>query len=383
MAACVTPYNPTVTRYESILVVDGQLTNLTGPYKVKLSKSHKYDSGVAIPVTGANIKIINNAGLEVQLNEISSGEYSTVDTTFHGAPGKSYKLQIKFNNEVYESDYETLKAPVPIDKFYWEYKPQDSDGPKRVQLMLDTQDPTNKSRYYGWEYDETWKFIVPIDVAKKPEWKICYRDYSSFFITLGSTIDRNEDRIDRHNVITINESTNRLFIRYTILAKQYSLSETTYKYLNELTKLNLNQGSLYDVISYSLFSNIRCLSNKEIPVVGYFIVAGATEKRIFIDRSDLPKEFNPTDGFNDCAPAMVLVDASLKDYRLNLELDSLMSQGYAIYDSLHTIGCRDKPRPGFPCITIPVIQMTLAKPHCFNCTVIGDNVVPAFWTEKK
>ena len=383
MAACVTPYMPNVTRYESILVVDAQLTNLTGPYKVKLSRTYRYDGRTGEQVTGASVKIIDNDGLEVPLNEISTGVYSNVDTTFHGVPGKSYKLQIKVNTEVYESDFETIKAPVPIDKFYWEYKPMDGDGPNRVELMLDTQDPTNKTRFYGWEYDETWKFIVPIDVAKKPEWKICYRDYSSFFITLGNTIDRNNDRIDRHNIISINESTNRLFIRYTILAKQYSLSEDTYKYLKEITKLNLNQGSLFDPIPYSLMSNVKCISNKVIPVVGYFIVAGASEKRIFIDRSDLPKEFIPTDGFKDCSPAMVLVDASLKNYSLNLELDSLMRQGYAIYDSMRTVMCRDKPRSGFPCITIPAIQMTLAKPHCFNCTVIGDNVVPAFWTEKK
>jgi len=382
MAACVTPYYPNVTRYENLLVVDGQLTNLTGPYKVKLSRSFKYDTHISVPVTGANIKIIDNAGLEIPLNEISNGEYSTVDTTFHGVPGKSYKLQIKVDNEVFESDFEKIKTPIPIDKFYWEYKTYDSEGPKRVQISLDTHDPTNNNRYYGWEYDETWKFQVPIDVTKKPEWKICYRDNPSFFMTLGTTIERINDIIDKQKIITIDESTNRLYMRYTILAKQYSFSEQTYKYIAELKKMNMNQGSLYDVIPYSLFSNIHCLSNKNIPVVGYFIVAGAAEKRIFIDRSDLPKDFYPTDGFN-CEINIALVDASLKYWGLDPVVDSIYKKGYQIFDSIRVPICANKPIPPNPCRLIPGIQLFFSKASCFNCTLIGYNSVPAFWTEKK
>jgi len=384
MAACVTPYNPTVTRYQNLLVVDGQLTNLTGPYKIKLSRSFKYENKIGAPVMGANVKIIDNTGLEIQLNEISDGTYSTVDTTFHGVPGKSYKLQIKVDNEIYESGFETLKAAIPIDKFYWEYKPQDGEGPKRVQLSLDTHDPTNNNRYYGWEYDETWKFQVPIDVTKKPEWKTCYTNNPSFFMSLGTTIERLNDIIDKQKIITIDESTNRLYMRYTILAKQYSFSEQTYKYIAELKKMNLNQGSLYDVTPYSLTSNIKCISNKNQPVVGYFIVAGASEKRIFIDRSDLPKDFNPTLGFEDCVHEEVDVDVRLKYYSLNHKYDSLTKLGYSVYDTIHTPVCKE-PVPPYPtpCTFISGIKLFMAKSPCYNCTVTGDNKVPAFWTEKK
>jgi len=383
MAACVTPYYPNVTRYENLLVVDGQMTNLTGPYKVKLSRSFKYDNNVGIAVTGANIKIIDNTGLEVPLTEISNGEYSTVDTTFHGIPGKSYKLQIKVDNEIFESDFETIKTPIPIDKFYWEYKPLDGEGPKRIQLSLDTHDPTNKNRYYGWEYDETWKFQVPINVTRKPEWKTCYKDNQSFFISLGTTIERINDIVDKQRITTIDESSNRLYMRYSILAKQYSFSEPTYKYLAELKKMNQNQGSLYDATPYSITSNIRCISNKNQPVVGYFIVAGVAQKRIYIDRSDLPEEFVPTDGFEGCEINFASVDILVKYWGLDPVVDSIYKKGYVIYDSIRGLICANKPPPGVPCRNIPGIQLFLAKPSCFNCTVTGYNKVPAFWTEKK
>jgi hypothetical protein len=378
MAACVTPYIPNITKYENLLVVDGQITNLKGPYIVKLMRTAIVTGGkVAVgatgdqnenQVTGAQINIIDNTGLEILLKEISNGVYSTVDTLFRGVSGKSYKIQIKVNNEVYESDFETLKEPIPIDRIYWEYKPVDIDGPKRIQLLLDTHDPANNTRYYGWDFNETWKFRVPIDVVSNPEWKICYQNASNF-LKVGTTINRYNDIIEKYSLQTINESTNRLFIRYSLLARQYSFTEKTYKYFEGLIKSNLNQGTLFDPTPYSLYSNIKCLSDKNIPVVGYFMVAGASEKRVFIDRSELPTAFNPTDGFNDCSTYVFLAPPSVTDFSKIHEVDSLMKKGYTIYEKLK--------------LGTSGTQISLAKPICFDCTQLGDNKVPAFWTEKK
>jgi len=118
--------------------------------------------------------------------------------------------------------------------------------------------------------------------------------------------------------------------------------------------------------------------------VGYFIIAGVSEKRIFIDRSDLPEDFNPTVGFKDCIPNMVLVDARIKYYSLNRKYDSLTRLGYSVYDTLHIPICKEPlPPPNVECTTIPGIQLFMAKSPCFNCTVTGDNKVTAFWTENK
>jgi hypothetical protein len=365
-----------------MLVVDGQLTNLSGPYKVKLSRSFRYDTHVAGLVTGAKVKIVEDTGLEVLLPETQAGEYSTVDTTFHGIPGKSYKLKIETDGKIYESDFEKIKSPISIDKLYWEYMNPDDEGPRRVDILVDTHDPTNQTRYYGWEYDETWKFQVPIDHPKRPDWKTCYQYHPSYFINLGTTVEKINDMVNKQRMITITESTNKLYLRYTILVKQYSFSEQTYKYIYELKKQNMNQGSLYDVIPYSLTSNVKCLTNKNEPVVGYFIVAGATEKRIFIDRSELPKEFNPTNGFNDCYPRVANVNASLRIWSLDPVVDSLLHQGFQIYDSIRAQICANKPIPGVPCRHIPGIILYLSKSVCYNCTVTGNNEIPHFWTEK-
>ena len=119
------------------------------------------------------------------------------------------------------------------------------------------------------------------------------------------------------------------------------------------------------------------MNDKDLPVLGYFVVAGVSEKRIFIDRTELPEEFNPTDGFSDCSTEMVPVPTTLTDFRQNNKVDSLMRYGYAIYEKYPT----DLIQFGYP-VSTPGWELFLAKPYCFNCTLTGVSKVPYFWTEK-
>jgi len=380
MNSCISPYNPDISKYENIFVVDGELTNLPGPYHVKLSRSFKYDESSGDPVSGALVKIIDNTGKEAELKETGNGIYSTIDSTFQGIVGQSYKLQIKLNDEIYESEFETLKRPIPIDRVYWEYRVADNSDADGIQLLLDTHDSTNGTRYYAWNYDETWKFRVPIDVVDKPEWKVCYKSLSKLNLDVGTTINRIGDIIEKHPLLFIDGNTNRLFIRYTMLVRQFTLSEQTYKFFNSLITINQNQGTLFDPMPYSLVGNVKSLSNKDLPVLGYFLVAGASGKRIFIDRSDLPEDFNPTDGFDGCNTENAIVPWTLRnDIRQDPKVDSLMRLGYSVLDknnSCTSLG----PDPCTAKDSVVIVYM--AKPYCFNCTLNGTNKVPDFWKEK-
>lgn len=373
MDSCIDPYNPNVSKYENLFVVDGEINNLPGPYKVKLSRTFKYQDKVGVAVTGAKVKIIDNTGAEVELKETSNGLYMT-DSIFRGVPGNSYKVQIMANNETYESGFEILKKPIPINRFYWEY----DSGVRGVQLLLDSHDSTNSSHFYIWTYDETWKFRVPIDKVDKPEWKTCYQNSTSYNFDIATSIHRNGDIIERHPLLFIGENTNRLFIRYTMQVKQFILSEQAYKFFKDLNTLNQDQGTLFDPIPYSLIGNMKNLTNKEVPVLGYFLVAGGSEERIFIDRKDLPKDFNPTNGFPDCNTEYLEVPWIYRnDIRNYPEADSVLRLGYGILDRYNT--CKS------PCSTAAdsVVIVYFAKPYCFNCTLNGTNKVPDFWIEKE
>ena len=91
--------------------------------------------------------------------------------------------------------------------------------------------------------------------------------------------------------------------------------------------LNQNQGALFDPIPYSLTGNIKCVSDRNLPILGYFIVAGASEKRIFIDRSELPEEYRPVSGFEDCDLELDFVRLEFKDnVMMEQRVDSLMNK---------------------------------------------------------
>lgn len=383
LQSCIKPYAPNITKYENVFVVDGELTNLPGPYKVKLSRSFKFDENKGAPVSGAHVKILDNTGQEIELKEISGGTYSTIDSTFRGVIGNSYKLQILLNNEIYESDFETLKRPIPIDNIYWEYQQPDAKN-NGIQLYLDTHDSTNNTHYYSWDYDETWKFRVPIDYVGKPEWKECYKDSKSTQFNIGSSTHRVGDNIDRRKLLYIGENTNRLFIRYTMNVRQFALPEKAYNFFNDLITLNQNQGTLFDPIPYSLVGNMKNLTHQDMPILGYFLVAGASEKRIFIDRSDLPKSFRPTDGFDDCSTADIEVPWKYKnDVRMYAPVDSLMRLGFAVMQRFTSCLPEQPGNPFSPCSkTDSLLTLYMAKPHCYNCTLNGTNKVPAFWKEK-
>jgi Domain of unknown function (DUF4249) len=364
MNSCIDPFKPNISKYENVFVVDGELTNLPGPYTVKLERSYKFNESSGTPVSGAIVKIIDNSGIEIALAESGKGVYVTTDNTFRGVIGNSYKLQIKLNGENYESGFETLKKPIPIDSVYWEYK----SGEKFVHLYLDTHDPTNSTHFYSWELEETWKFRVPIDIDDKPEWKECFKNAIGYNFNIGTSTHRNGDIISMQPLQVIGENTNRLYIRYTMLARQFALTEQAYNYFRNLITLNQNQGTLFDPVPYSLLGNMKNLDNKGVPVLGYFLVAGASEQRIFIDRKDLPKEFSPTDGFNGCSSVNIAVPYALRDnVQQDPTADSLMRVGYTeIYRYIST-----------PFI----VSLTYAKPYCFNCTLSGTNKVPDFWKE--
>ena len=370
--ACVSPYDPNITKYENLLVVDGELSNLPGPYHVKLTRSYKFYENTYKTVRGAQIKIIDNNGLEVLMAETGDGIYTTIDSTFQGIVGNSYKLNIMLDGEVFESEFETIKKPVPIDSLYWEYQQKDKDT-EGVQILLNSNDPTNSTHYYAWKYDDTWRFRVPIDYSGKPEWKECYKYNSSTNFDIASSTNRVGDIIDRHPILFCDENTNRIFIRYTILVKQLSLTEQAYKFFDKLISLNENQGTLFDPIPCSLVGNIKNVTNKDVPVLGYFLVVGASEKRIFIDRSELPESYEPTDGFDYCYTDILLISPELTNYRDDAMVDSLMNLGYVVFEEhLITIAQGVYAR-----------QLNMAKPPCFNCTLNGKIEEPFFWEEKE
>jgi hypothetical protein len=146
--AYVSPYKPLATGY---LVVEGYITG-NGPTSFKLSRTIPLPGDSTIPaVTGAQLQIEGSDNSIYPLTETGNGYYLLSSINMNTAT--RYRLRItNVNSETYLSDYVPYKPTPPIDSVNW------TRNPTGVNIYVNTHDPTGNTRYYQWNYIETWQY---------------------------------------------------------------------------------------------------------------------------------------------------------------------------------------------------------------------------------
>jgi hypothetical protein len=99
-------------------VIEGNITDLPGPYKVTISQVGKVtDNYVFNGVSQANVVVRDNAGNSETLQEMQTGIYQTATLT--GVEGRTYYLSIAVGGQHFTSS-STMPARVPLDSLYTE-----------------------------------------------------------------------------------------------------------------------------------------------------------------------------------------------------------------------------------------------------------------------
>ena len=73
---------------------------------------------------------------------------------------------------------------------------------------------------------------------------------------------------------------------YSILVKQYSLSQKEYQYYSLIKKYSEESSGLFTPAPGEVKGNVTCVSNPNIKVLGYVLASTCQTKRIFIYESD-------------------------------------------------------------------------------------------------
>jgi hypothetical protein len=357
--SCIVEFIPQTNEDKEILVVEGLITDRPGPNTIKLSKSLPLGGkSAAKPLHGCSITISDDHFNYYSFRETVAGTYVTDPAIFHGIIGRLYTLHIRTNTSNNNLNYESFPMemkPVPaIDSIYYEKMTlKEIDGisaQEGCQVYLNTHDPTNQTKFYRWEYSETWEFVLPYYVANK----ICWVSASSDLINIKNTTVLEEDRIDRYPLNFISNQTDRLNVKYSILVNQYSLNEDEYLYWEKLQNLSEQVGGLYDIIPSSIPSNVYCLDDPNEKVLGYFSVSANSSKRIFIK-----------DRF-----------AGLINLYATCPADTV-SLGFPIPNLNSTVWIIEEH--GMP---DPYRVLTYNK-GCADCTVRGTTKEPDFWKDGK
>lgn len=125
------------------IVIQGNVYNRPGPYKVIISRSVDFDEPNNFPaVTGATVIIKDDAGNTETLTETESGTYVT--STMVGTPGRTYNLIVTTDGITYLA---TSKMPqeVNIEAMFLD---KDFFGNENI-IAVKFMDPTPVKNYYN------------------------------------------------------------------------------------------------------------------------------------------------------------------------------------------------------------------------------------------
>jgi hypothetical protein len=370
---CKKPYAPTIVSTDShYLVVEGVINAGQDSTFITLSRTVKLSDSVnhrAEP--GARVTVESDQGAVYQLSELGKGVYASAGLNLDNS--HKYHLHIiTSDNKEYRSDDEAPKVTPPIDSVG--YKVQ-ADG---IQLYVNTHDPNNNTRYYRWEYNETWNFHAKYGsglmsdgtklVVRPADKQIytCWATDTSSTILLGSTKALVQDVVYQSPLTHIISTSEKLEAKYSILVKEYALSSDAYKFWQNLKTNNEQLGTIFSVMPSELPGNIHCISNPEEPVIGYISVGTVQQKRIFITEEQLPQTWFPV-------------------YPYECALDSLLF--------CHGPSCQDDvaefliPLGSTQYVVLPITDKTgfvvigyaCSDAQCADCTIRGVNKPPPFW----
>ncbi|MEI6087827.1 MAG: DUF4249 domain-containing protein [Bacteroidota bacterium] len=364
--------SPAVSPSTGYLVVDGSINAGAGVTEILLKRTVTLDAPSVVYEGGAAVSVISEDNSIFALNESTKGHYSASGLTLNKA--KKYKLHILTkDSKVYESDLVDVRNTPAIDSVSWQY---DNNG---LQLYVNTHDATGFTKYYQWDYTETWEYHSPflnyfnykqLNTSTGIKYTLeyfdpllitynaaiykCWPTENSSSILLGSTVTLTSNKIFLP-LNYISKGDVKLSQLYSINTRQYGVSEGRYNYLQKMKKNTEGTGSVFDAQPSELVGNIHCTTNASEPVIGYIDICNVQEKRTFINNTQVPD-------WNFITPCLKT--------EIPNNVDSITMAHRNLY-------------PAFAAKYSPtgsaILSYYFSTPNCVDCTFWGTNTKPTFW----
>ncbi|KYG76684.1 DUF4249 domain-containing protein [Roseivirga echinicomitans] len=313
--SCIEELERTSFTYEKLLVVDANISDQVKAHEVRLTYTSPVDGDtddLLNTVSGAAVWVEDDLGSRIDFLEQSAGAYFSPDN-FAGEPGRSYALFITTNEgKQYQSSFEKLVQAPGISEIYNRFAVESTDqkggATPGVQFFIDVKDANQSTQFYRYEWTDTHQIKVPI--IKKYEATAYYVGLAMFYRITPFDEDVQECyREDRFNELILATSANNIngelneipvsfsaatdfdvTTMYSIEVTQRAISAQAYSYYRKIKLFNESNGSLFDKQQGIIVGNIISIDSPDEQVLGYFEVAGASSKRIFIAPSELDPE---------------------------------------------------------------------------------------------
>lgn len=361
---CKKPYEPPViTAANRILVVDGVInTGSNSVTSINLNRTRNLNDSLSggIPELGAKINIVAADGTAYPLKDTAgTGIYTSAVLSLDNA--RQYKLTITTaEGRSYASDLVPVRPTPPMDSVWYEQ-------PGDLTFYVNTHDPSGNTRYYRWDYLETWEHDAQLQtvwgvkngmifqVDSNTQHSQCWTTRLSPDIHLGSSSRLNADVIERAPLTVIPNGDSRLDNKYSILIRQYALTVDAYNYWSLIQKTSERVGTLFDLQPTQLTGNIHSLTSPGEPVIGYISACSISQQRLFLFNTDL-QNWAHNSVIYSCDSTQIPVNPT--DYRIYTFPDTLFAPWYFISNG----------------------PLVLASKQCLDCTLFGgSNKKPSYW----
>lgn len=302
LSSCVEEYTipkATAVEYESEIVIEGHI--LAGEESVfYLSYTIPLNSDEETPdVLNARIHVVGQNGYRSEAAEFDIEDNCYVVDTRTLENNTQYAVEVTVEGETYQSDFQPLLTSPEIDEVTWQ------ENESSVSIFVTTMAEVSEPRHFMWSYEEDWEFHAEIDMRGNDTIKPVYvkehypdltEEHNPYYYGWMHNVSRN---IHLHSTVNLSENLAkdillqeigiediRISYLYSILVKQWSLTDEAFKYYSTLKRYTEESEGLFTPILSDYQGNISCLTNPDKRAHGYVLASSVTTQRIFIYEKD-------------------------------------------------------------------------------------------------
>jgi hypothetical protein len=368
LSSCLKSYEPIITSSDAgKYVVSGQVNRGDAVQRINVSISSPIYKATYNPVTDCKVKILDDKGNSYTTTDQKNGNYEVSIPESEFKPGISFKVDVLLpGGDNIVSDFDQIQDCPEVDSVYYIQQEVPGINPgipaQGIQFYLNLNGTNITCRNFMFEAYETWEYHsaypiewyyngfinhrYPPDFSRMVCWKTAL--VKNFFtLTTRNQTQNMYTRFPLH--IVDNYSSPRLEYGYSLLIRQYALSDAAFIYWEKI-QLNSNQeAGLYERQPLASKGNMHNLTDPDREVLGFFGATTVKSKRIFVRPiKDLLIKYDPK-----CD-----VGTGLKS------LDQIHFAWYPAYLFGDNGGYR----------------LEMIRPDCVDCLRLGGiNVKPVFW----
>lgn len=307
--SCTEPFFPELDNFDQLLVIEGTVTSAPGPYVVKLATSARLDITRYEAESGADVFIREEGGGLYPLTEIVAGEYQTDSASFTGLVGRNYRVEVMLEDgRTYRSTYETIREAVGIDTVTREVQVRYFDEIQEeipgYQFFVSSESTGEEEQYLLWQMEGTYKYTADFPIAfvysgflmefEEPyKYFTCWRSYPVQSIATANTSLLTEKKVVDKPLYFLRGDDKKLSFRYSLLTRQFTISREAFEFWEGVRKQSASTSSLFTTQPFLIKGNLSNVDDDQEPVLGYFMAAGVSEHRLYVNN---PSEFEVTFG---------------------------------------------------------------------------------------